>query len=212
MIRLALLLCLLAAPVLAAPAAAVSCERAIAGAERRVQTAPGLLRAIGLVESGRRDRQGERRPWPWTVTAEGVGTYFANKEEAIAAVQALQARGVTSIDVGCMQVNLQHHPAAFRTLEEAFEPAPNIAYAARFLLSLYAKFGDWPAAATAYHSQTPGPAAQYAKLIAAVWSGAPVPVVALGNGDEVVRLPGGGQMRVFRNADGGRNRVFGVLD
>lgn len=211
MIRFGLLFCLLATPAMAAPVA-LSCERAIAGAERRVQTAPGLLRAIGLVESGRRDDRGERRPWPWTVTAEGVGTYFASKEDAIAAVLTLQARGVTSIDVGCMQVNLQYHPAAFRSLDEAFDPAPNTAYAARFLTSLYARFGDWPAAAAAYHSQTPGPAAEYAKLIAAVWSGAPVPVVAGPGGAEIVRLPSGGQMRVFRSADGGRARVFGVLN
>ena len=200
---------------MAAPAVpvALSCERAIAAAERQARTAPGLLRAIGLVESGRRDAHGERRPWPWTVTAEGVGTYYPDKDTAIAAVQALQGRGVTSIDVGCMQVNLQYHPAAFRSLEEAFEPGPNAAYAARFVDSLFGKFGDWAAAAAAYHSQTPVLAAGYAKLIAAVWSGAPVPVVQAADGAEIVALPGGIQMRVFRSAAaGGHGRVFGVLN
>ncbi len=128
-------------------------------------------------------------------------------------MQALQARGVQSIDVGCMQVNLLYHPSAFATLDQAFDPAPNASYAARFLRSLYARLGDWPEAAAAYHSFTPGPNAQYARLIAAVWAGAPVPVVRAPNGAEVVVLPGGGEMRIFRSADAtGRGRVFGVLD
>ena len=95
--RLALLACLVALPAWAAPRGMPppACEAAIAAAELRAHTAPGLLAAIGLVESGRSDpRTGQRRPWPWTVTAEGVGTYYASKAEAIEAVQALQARGV----------------------------------------------------------------------------------------------------------------------
>ena len=44
------------------------------------------------------------------MNAEGVGTYYPSKAAAIAAVEALQARGVQSADVGCMQVNLLHHP------------------------------------------------------------------------------------------------------
>ena len=72
---------------------------------------PQLLAAIGRVESGRRDPvTGVWGAWPWTINAEGSGSYFDTKAEAIQAVQALQARGVRSIDVGCMQVNLMHHP------------------------------------------------------------------------------------------------------
>ena len=216
MLRPLVVACLVAMPALAAPRAPlpVSCESAIETAERATPTAPGLLRAIGLVESGRFDpRTGARRSWPWTVSAEGIGTYYANKADAIAAVEALQARGVVSIDVGCMQVNLMYHPSAFRSLEQAFDPGPNAAYAARFLTSLYGKLRDWPEAAAAYHSFTPGPNAEYAKLIAAVWSGAPVPVVRASNGAEIVRFAGGGEMRIFRNAGAsGRGRVFGVLE
>ncbi|HYZ61731.1 MAG TPA: murein transglycosylase [Acetobacteraceae bacterium] len=215
--RLAVLLFLAASlPASAAPpiSAPVACEPAIAGAERSQRTAPGLLHAIGLVESGRRDpKTGQRRPWPWTVTAEGVGTYYASKAEAIAAVQALQARGVASIDVGCMQVNLMYHPAAFGSLEQAFEPGPNAAYAARFLTGLYGRLQDWPAAAAAYHSLTPALGAAYGKLVTAVWAGAPVPVVQGANGQEVVVFPGGAQMRIFREASArGRGRVIGFLD
>ena len=203
-----------AAPPAPPPAPASDCLPAIAAAERTGDTAPGLLLAIGLVESGRRDpRTGQRRPWPWTVSAEGIGTYYATKADAIAAVQALQAHGTESIDVGCMQVNLFYHPTAFATLDAAFDPAVNTRYAARFLRSLYGRTHDWPAAASAYHSFTPGPAAQYAKLIAAVWAGAPVPVVEQPDGREVVELPGGGELRIFHAAGpGGRPRVFGVMN
>ncbi len=197
-----------------------ACSAAIAAAERAARTAPGLLAAIGAVESGRRDpRTGARLPWPWTVNAEGAGTYYPTKAAAIAAVQALQARGVQSADVGCMQVNLLHHPTAFRSLEDAFDPRVNAAYAARFLTSLFARTGTWPTAAAAYHSFTPERGAQYARLIAAVWSGAPVPVTAGppgpggAPGAEVVSFPDGGQLRIFREAavPGRTGRVLGYL-
>jgi hypothetical protein len=57
------------------------------------------------------------RPWPWAIDADGVGQFFATKAQAVAAVAALQAQGVHSIDVGCMQVNLMHHPDAFTSLD-----------------------------------------------------------------------------------------------
>lgn len=217
MLRIALLASAIALPAFADRPALhpLTCDAAIAAAEHEVDTAPGLLNAIGLVESGRRDpRTGDRHPWPWTVSAEGIGTYYASKTDAVAAVEALQARGVTSIDVGCMQVNLFYHPAAFRSLNDAFDPAPNARYAARFLLSLYVRTRDWPAAAAGYHSFTPGPAAQYAKLISAVWAGAPVPVIEAADGREIVELPGGGELRMFRAAAAasGRSRVFGVMN
>ena len=193
--------------------AAGPCGPAITAAERALRTAPGLLAAIGVVESGRRDpRTGLRESWPWTVTAAGVGTFYPGKREAVAAVEALRAKGVGSIDVGCMQVNLLHHPTAFRDLDQAFDPAANALYAGRFLAGLYARLGEWPAAAAAYHSMTPELGARYGKLIAAVWGGAPVPTVAGPGGVEVVTFADGGQMRILRDAGAaGSGRVLGYL-
>lgn len=194
------------------PSALASCGAAVLAAEHARGTAPGLLGAIALVESGRTDpRTGVRAAWPWTVTAEGLGTFYPGKAEAIRAVQALQARGVASIDVGCLQVNLLHHPTAFRTLDEAFDPAVNAAYAARFLSSLFVRTGTWPAAAAAYHSLTPKLGAQYGQLVAAVWSGAPVPVAAGPGGTEIVLFPGGGELRLVRDAVNGNGRVVGYM-
>ena len=46
-----------------------------------------------------------------------------------------------SIDIGCAQVNLMHHPDAFASLEQAFDPMANADYAARFLKQLHDTHG-----------------------------------------------------------------------
>jgi hypothetical protein len=92
---------------------------------------PGLLQAIALVESGRKLAwEYERRPWPSTVRAGGKGWYLPNEEAALGLIRRIQEEGRTSIDVGCMQINLRFHGHAFRSLREALDPASNIAYAA----------------------------------------------------------------------------------
>jgi hypothetical protein len=144
------------------------CRAAVAAVEREAGLPPLLLAAMARVESGRRDPDtGRFHPWPWTINAEGRGSFFPTKAAAIAAVQALQAQGVRSIDVGCMQINLRHHPNAFASLEEAFDPAANARYVARFLSDLQATRGDWMRSASHYHSQTPELAEAYRARIAA---------------------------------------------
>jgi soluble lytic murein transglycosylase-like protein len=166
---LALALGLLATPALAEPGRL--CRAAIAAAERAAGIPAGLLTAIGRVESGRRDPEtGAFHPWPWTINAEGRGQFLPTRAAAIAEVQALQARGVRSIDVGCMQVNLRHHPDAFPNLDAAFDPATNARYAARFLAELKERRGGWEAAAAAYHSHTPEFAEPYRARVLAAWA------------------------------------------
>ena len=165
--------------VLAVPAGAtptqpdpgLACRGAIGAAEREAGIPAGLLQAIGRVESGRRDpATGRITPWPWTINAEGRGMYFPTREAAIAEVRQLQARGVRIIDVGCMQVNLHHHPHAFPTLEQAFDPLANARYAARFLTELQSTRNDWARAAGHYHSQTPERADPYRARVLAAWA------------------------------------------
>src|ERR1700722_5971008 len=99
------------------------CRSAVAAAERQSGIPAQLLAAISRVESGRRDPgTGAVHPWPWAVNAEGEGFLYDSKAEAIAAVRAMQARGIRSIDVGCGQINLMYHPDAFPSLEAAFDP------------------------------------------------------------------------------------------
>ena len=150
--------------------AALLCETAITFAEDAARLPPRLLHAISLTESGRADpATGRLRPWPWTINAEGEGQFFETRQQAVAAVRALQARGVRSIDVGCLQVNLMYHANAFASLEEAFDPRANAAYAARFLTALAVDGQDWARAIAAYHSQTPGLGAAYRTVVMARW-------------------------------------------
>jgi hypothetical protein len=178
MIRaLASMMLLLPLPALAFGAAEFPpgdlCRAAIASAEHQWRVPDRLMAAIGVVESGKRDASGQVSPWPWTINAEGVGHWFATKAEAIAAVQSLQASGVRSIDVGCMQINLMHHADAFGSLEQAFDPGANASYAGRFLTQLYGQTGTWPKAAAGYHSLTPEIGEEYERRVMAVWQHQP---------------------------------------
>ena len=146
------------------------CAAAIAAEERRASVPRHLLAAIALVESGRWDASRKATvAWPWTIMAEGKGQYFPTKQEAIAAARAIQARGVRNMDVGCMQINMMYHGDAFTSIEQAFDPAANVAYAARFLQQLYVKMGSWHEAAGRYHSATPLYNQRYKEKIARLW-------------------------------------------
>lgn len=147
------------------------CTRYLPRHERQYGIPVHLLAAIASTESGRYHKGiGLTIPWPWTINAEGKGYFFDSKEEAIRAVQKLQSQGVKSIDVGCMQVNLRHHPGAFANLNEAFEPRYNVAYAASFLRRNYDDLGSWKAAAAAYHSRTPEYGNRYIGLVYNTWN------------------------------------------
>ena len=153
-----------------APTEGLLCRSAVAAAERSSGIPAHLLAAIARVESGRRDPvSGAMHPWPWSVNAEGQGFLYDSKAQAVAAVRAMQARGMRSIDVGCAQINLMHHPTAFPSLEVAFDPVANARYAAQFLKELFAQTGDWTKATAMYHSATPGIGAEYQQRVAAVW-------------------------------------------
>ncbi len=192
-----------------AEAQSAQCSAALNVAEARNGTAPGLLSAIAKAESGRpvpplRGIQ----PWPWVVNADGAAMYFDSKPAAVTWTRLALARGVQQVDVGCMQVNLQSHPAAFRDLDDAFDPAANADYAARFLHRLRADAGgDWPTAVGYYHSRTPNLAADYRERVMAIAEGRVPPVSlvmplylrAIRQGSLRIALAGGGVLRINVN-------------
>jgi hypothetical protein len=165
---LVVLLGLFVAPLTAWAGDDSACPAALTDARRAFSMPARLLESVAMVESGRRVG-GRAVPWPWTVNAAGTGYFYESKEQAVAAVRGFQAAGVQSIDVGCMQINLQMHPQAFSSLDEAFEPAANTRYGAQFLRTLYIASHSWGTAMTAYHSSNPEPAAAYARKLLAIW-------------------------------------------
>ena len=173
-----------------------ACGEAAAQEETAAGLPPGLLRAIGVVETGRAPPGATiARPWPFSVNVEGAGRYFPDAASAIDFVQAAQARGARSIDVGCFQVNLQHHPQAFASLSEGFDPARNAQYAARLLARHYAASGSWDVAAGNYHSMNPGLAIPYAARVVALWRGEPA---LAGPPSAVSAWPVASAMRAYR--------------
>jgi hypothetical protein len=146
------------------------CTRYLPRYEREYGIPVHLLSAIASTESGRwHDGLRIALPWPWTINANGKAYYLNSKQEAVATASRLRAQGIQSMDVGCMQVNLYHHPNAFRSLDEAFEPENNVAYAASFLRSLYDEDKSWRSAAASYHSKTPAFGSQYVGQVYDRW-------------------------------------------
>ena len=152
------------------PAAGLLCRRAIAAAERAHGIPAHLLAAIARVESGRRDdASGTFNPWPWTINMDGQGSFYEIQGAAVAAAVSMRPRVTISIDVGCMQISLTHHPDAFASMQQAFDPTSNADYGARFLVQLYQRTHSWPAAVALYHSATPEIGEEYQRLVYAAW-------------------------------------------
>lgn len=144
------------------------CRRAVTVAGRAHGIPEHFMSAIARIESGRKSGDGQINPWPWSINVEGVDHVYDTRDQAVAAVRGFQAHGVRSIDVGCMQVNLLHHPTAFASLEIGFEPTTNATYAATFLAQLFQQTGSWPKAVAAYHSFTPELGDAYQRKVMAV--------------------------------------------
>ena len=145
------------------------CDTHFRQIEKEYAIPHNLLRSIGVIESGRK-QEGTRNVWPWTVNANGKGYYFKSKTDAIRFVEQHKSKGIKNIDIGCMQVNLHHHPKAFRSISEAFQPYANIRYAAQLLSRLKKQLGSWSKAALHYHSATPKRNKVYGTRLQKVWN------------------------------------------
>ena len=139
-------------------------------AERTEGIPPGLVHAVALAESGRwSPERRQSQPWPWTVTAGRESFFLSSKEAALTKVRELQANGRTNIDVGCMQVNLGYHGRAFGSLDEALDPASNVAYAAQLLKALRQETRSWARATERYHTSDPERGRQYRSKVYRLW-------------------------------------------
>jgi hypothetical protein len=132
-----------------------ACIAAIMQAQQKYGIPNNYLLAIGLQEAGRKGKDGNPTIWPWSLNAAGEGRLFNTRAEALSFYDQKQSAGVRSIDIGCMQINMRWHPDAFTSVDAGFEPATNVDYAARFLVDLYRKYGNWTTAIGSYHSAEP---------------------------------------------------------
>ena len=212
--RVCCLLLALLCRVPAAPAAtpapdwlatqSTQCVTAIAAAEAKYKLPPHLLATIAKVESGRPiPSLGRVQPWPWTIDADGQALFLDSQAAALAWARQGLRRGVHFMDIGCMQVDWQLHPNAFRDLAQAFDPTANADYAARYLSALHVEaHGDWNVAVGWYHSHTVDLAADYRYRVAKVGAGiltgigGPEPLFARAVREGTVRMAmvGGGTL------------------
>lgn len=159
-----------APPLAAASSPAPLCDLAAHQAAQTSGVPVDILLAISRVEAGRR-HDGGFGPWPWTINADGQGSFYATKADAVAAATAHLTDGTGTFDSGCFQLNYRYHGGAFPTVDAMFDPQQNADYAARFLLALYAEKGNLADAVAAYHSRTPDRGALYLDRVKAVLNG-----------------------------------------
>ena len=127
---------------------AEQCAALINAAEVRYNIPTGLLMAIALTESG-----GQNGPDPHAMNIAGM-TYIApNVERMAAVIQRGYNTGQTSIDVGCMQINLKYHAHNFSSPYELLNSRVNVDYGARYLAELANETKSWRDAVMTYHNR-----------------------------------------------------------
>ncbi len=180
---------------------ALLCARPIATVEKEMKIPGQLLAAVAVAESGR--WLGPDRAvfaWPWTVTSGPKSWHFADRDEAVTHVRALKARGIRNIDVGCMQINLAYHGRAFASLDDAFDPDINVAYAAKFLTKIHATRRSWSLAVGHYHSATPALQNRYRRKVMALWNKERRRVAEVHRLEVIARFEAGRRARLAQQA------------
>lgn len=140
------------------------CEREMRRAAKSYGVPLGVLYAVGLTETGRRNSL-----QPFALNIEGRAVFASSAAEAARRVRAERAAGRKLIDIGCMQINHHYHGDKFRSIEHMLEPAANVTYAARFLRELREGQGTWTMAVARYHAgpnNTPAQKRYVCKVIA----------------------------------------------
>jgi soluble lytic murein transglycosylase-like protein len=107
----------------------------------------GVLYAVGLTESGRKDSL-----QPLAMNIAGQPYFATSLDDAIHRFDTAEAAGIKLIDIGCMQINHYFHGREFASLKRMFNPHANVDYAARFLKKLRGQEGSWTLAVARYHA------------------------------------------------------------
>ncbi|GAB4577170.1 MAG: transglycosylase SLT domain-containing protein [Roseibium sp.] len=123
------------------------CEREMVAAAQKYKVPLGVLYAVGLTETGRRNSL-----YPHALNIEGKSVFPPSSKAAEEDVNAARRHGKKLIDIGCMQINHHYHGDRFRSVQHMLEPRANVQYAARFLKDLRQRQGSWTMAVARYHA------------------------------------------------------------
>src|ERR1700761_8777746 len=133
----------------------LACEREMTRGPAQHGVPLNALYSVGLTETGSRNGLS-----PYDMNVDGQAVHSASLAEAMARFAQAKGRGAKFIDIGCMQINHHFHSADFHSLDEMFDPARNVEYAANFLKSLKAQEGSWTLAVARYNAGPGNPAAE----------------------------------------------------
>ncbi len=125
-----------------------TCSTMIAEVEQRRKIPRGLLMAIAITESGNGGQ-----PSPYAMNIAGRSHFADSKAEMAKIISANWSRGVKSIDVGCMQVNLKYHGQKFGRLTDLLDSQTNVEYGAGYLIKLAHDRGSWREGVMDYHNK-----------------------------------------------------------
>jgi hypothetical protein len=151
-------------PMLDRPALAsgTDCQTYTSVVERQLNIPNGLLLAIALVESG---VDGVPQP---NALSFGLRSLVAHSpEDAVRRIQGRNGQLRNDAFVGCMQLSVKHHHAAFHKLESMMDPRDNIRYAGHYLVELRQQTGSWSRAVARYQG---GPQRQAHRYTCRVWN------------------------------------------
>lgn len=136
-----------APPSAAAGARLGVCEAAMARASTKYGVPLAILYAVGMTETG-----GNGTLQPLAMNAGGKSLVATSPADGVRKLAEFKARGVTLVDLGCMQINHRWHGDQFASVAEMFDPERNVDYAARFLAELRQRHGSWTMAAARYNA------------------------------------------------------------
>lgn len=140
-------------------------------ASERTGVPLAILLALTLAETGQSTfNKGSLSAWPWAVQSGQQGNWFPDSRSAISFIKSLVEQGRSNIDIGCFQLNVHWHGAAFQNIEEMISPNNNALYAAGFLQRLYQQTGDWRSAVGRYHSNNAERAEGYIRRLKSLYA------------------------------------------
>jgi soluble lytic murein transglycosylase-like protein len=122
--------------------AMLDCQAAILQAAQKYRIPQTIMQAIGRVESKHK---------PFALNVNGAPYFAKSKADALRHIQNALKNNITSIDIGCMQINHKYHGNNI-SIEESLNPVLNANYAARFLKQNFAKYQNWGQAVARYHA------------------------------------------------------------